>query len=222
MKKITPALVAVLLFTVISMPGCNKTRKIPKDFDYGTWTGSTYRNDFFGFSITVPEGWYVSGEAEMKSIMKEGQALLEDVTNKAEMKKQMKMADISTANLFMAARYSTEKAIELEESNPNIVLIAENLASVGQKTDRAKYVNLLRQNLTKSMPGVVIKSETTKSIGGQEFTALQIQFSTQGILISQEHLVCVKNNFAVIFGLTALDDSEKKQLDDIMATLKWD
>ena len=74
MKKNSLAIaVVVLLLAVISVPGCNRanSRKIPKDFDYGTWTGTTYRNDFFGFSITVPEGWHVTGSDGMKTMIQD-------------------------------------------------------------------------------------------------------------------------------------------------------
>ena len=226
MKRITIAfVVTVLLFAVVTMPGCNKPRtipnKIPTDFDYGSWTDSTYRNDFFGFTITVPENWYVSGKEDMKAIIEAGRDVL-DISSNEEMAKRAKIADVTSANLFFTARYSNEEAMEREISNPNIVLIAENLSSLGKKIERAEYVIAMRQTLSKTLPGVVIKSQTNKTIGGQEFTSLQVQINVEGTAISQEHLVCLKNDFALLFGLTTLDDSEKPQLDDIMATLKWD
>ena len=138
------------------------------------------------------------------------------------MEKMVKIADITTANLFLVSLYSDEQVLELESSNPNIVLVVENLGAFGKRIDQAKYVSLTRQNLTKAIPGIVFKSETNKTIGGQEFTSLQTQLTTQEILISQEQLICLKNGFAIAFTLTTLDDSEKPLLDDIMATLKWD
>ena len=225
MKKnsLTIAII-VFLIAIIFVPGCNKanSRKIPKDFDYGTWTSTTYRNNFLGFSITVPEGWHVTGSDGMKTAIQDGQNLLDDAINKSEVEKMVKMADITTANLFLVSRYSDEQAMELEAFNPNIGLLAENLGAAGKRIDLAKYVSLYRQNVTKAIPGIVIKSETKKAIGGQEFTSVQVQFTTQGILISQEHLMCLKNGFAVTFVLTTLDESEKPLLDDIMTTLKWD
>ena len=226
MKRITIAfVVTVLLFAVVTMPGCNNSRKIPNkiptDFDYGSWTGSTYRNDFFGFSITVPENWYVSGKEEMKAIIETGRDML-DISSNEEMSKRAKIADVTSANLFFTARFSNEEAMEREVSNPNIVLIAENLSSLGKKIERGEYVTAMRQNLGKAIPGLIIKSQHNKTIGGHEFTSLQVQFSIEGTTINQEQLLCLKNDFALCFGLTTLDDSEKKQLDDIMATLKWD
>jgi len=225
MKKFALTFViAMLLYAVVSVPGCDKSRKIPNkiptNFDYGSWTESTYRNDFFGFSVTVPKNWHISGQEEIKAIIEEGKNL--DFMNKKEAEKQLKIAEVTTANLFMVARYTEEESMEKEESNPNIVLAAENISLPGKKIDHTQYINIYRQNLPKSIPSLVIKSQTNKMIGGQEFTSLQMQFTLEGMTISQEHLICVKNGFAILFGLTFLDDSDKQQLDDIMATLKWD
>jgi len=225
MKKFALTFViAMLLYAVVSVPGCDKSRKIPNkipsNFDYGSWTGSTYRNDFFGFSITVPENWYVSGDEDMKIKMDRAQDM--DFVNNEEAKKQRKVADITTANLLFTARYSTEEAIKKQVSNPNIALIAENLPSGAQQIDRAKYVKAYCQGISQVTPDLVIKSQTNKTIGGQEFTSVEVQFSIQEVPIYQEHLICLKNDFALCFALSSLDDSEKQQLDDIMATLKWD
>ena len=223
-KNILTIAIIVFLIAIIFVPGCNKanSRKIPKDFDYGTWTGTTYRNDFFGFSITIPEGWHVTGSDGMKTAIHEAQDLLGDAINQSEMEKMVKISDITTANLFLVSRYSDEQAMELEAFNPNIGLFAENLGEAGKRIDQAKYVSLFRQNLTKAIPGIVFKSETNKTIGGLEFTSVQTQFTIQEILISQEHLVCLKNGFAITFVLSTLEESEKSLLDDIIATLKWD
>ena len=217
--------VTVLLCAIVTMPGCNKPRtipnKIPTDFDYGSWTGSTYRNDFFGFSITVPENWYVSGKEEIKALIETGRDVL-DISSNEEIARQAKIADVTNANLFFTARYSNEEAAEREVSNPNIILIAENLSSLGKKIERGEYVTAVRQNLSKTIPGVIFKSQLSKTIGGREFTSLQVQFNIEETTVYQEQLICLKNDFALLFGLTTLDDSEKPQLDDVMATLKWD
>ncbi|MCL2347878.1 MAG: hypothetical protein FWC50_06395, partial [Planctomycetaceae bacterium] len=70
MKKFSTIITVVFLFfTLVTTTGCPPSRKIPKDFDYGNWTGSTYKNDFFGFSITVPESWHIFGKEKMKTLI---------------------------------------------------------------------------------------------------------------------------------------------------------
>ena len=225
MKKFTITLViAMLLIAVVSLTGCNKSRKIPNaiptNFDYGSWIGSTYRNDFFGFSITVPNDWHIAGKEDMKAMIQDAQDM--DIWNKDELERQKKIAGETTANLFFVARFTDEEAMEKEVFNPNINLTVENVSLPGKQIDQASYVNILRQNLSKALPGLVIKSQTNKTIGSQEFTSLQLQFSIEDVFIFQESLICMKNGYAMLFVMTNIDDSEKQQLDDIMATLKWD
>ena len=178
MKKICFFAAVVFLFAAaVCVTGCNP-RKIPANFDYGSWTGSTYRNDFFGFSISVPKDWHIAGKEEMKALTQESQNM--DFVNKEEMKKMAKIAEITTAKLFMASRYTDEEAAKKEGGNPNIAVVAENLAASGV-TDRAKYVSLARQNIKQTVPGAVIKSETTKMIGGREFSSMNIELNIQGV-----------------------------------------
>ncbi|MCL2349077.1 MAG: hypothetical protein FWC50_12560, partial [Planctomycetaceae bacterium] len=187
------------------------------------WTGSTYKNDFFGFSITVPESWHIFGKEKMKTLIQEGMKKTQDanLVNEIEMKKMAKSAEITSASLFLVIRYLNEEVIEKKVSNSSITLGAENLSLPGKKIDRAKYVDLFRQNLAKAMPGAVIKTETSKMLGGREFTSLNIEYERHGIHIYEEYLICLKNDFAVLFSLTWTDDSDKKQLDAVMETLAW-
>jgi hypothetical protein len=195
------------------------SQRVPTDFDYGSWVGSTYKNDFFGFSITIPENWYILEKEERKASMKAGAEELKNanIFDKDEMERVTKITEITTANLFHVG-YPAEEAME-EESNRNLILSVEK---VPEKINRAQYVKITRQNFTKLSPNLVIKSETNKTIATQEFASLEIEFEVYGIPVYQEHLICLKNGFAVFFVLTWLENSDKEQLDAIMATLVWE
>ena len=160
----------------------------------------------------------------MKALMKQGMEAMDEgsIGNQVEMKRLGEMVKITNVDLFFAARHSFEQAMEQEVSNPVISVAVENLGEFANQVDLPRYVNITRQNLAKAIPGVIIKSQTNKLINGQEFASVQFQFSIEGISILQENLICLKNGFAMSFALTFNDDSEKQQLDAIMATLKWD
>ena len=208
-----------LVFAVVFVTGCQNSRKIPTNFDYGSWTDSTYRNDFFGFSLTIPSDWHISGQEEMKALTQQSQDMA--FVDQKEMKKFAKIAEITAANLFFVARYTEEEAASHAMTNFNIGMIAENISSA-DRMDRAKYVSLSRQNLTKAMPGAVIKSETNTNIGGQEFTSMEVELEINGVRIHQEYLIALKHKFALCMVLTWFVDSERQQLKDILATIKWD
>ncbi len=221
MKRIyVSPIVVFLLFVLLLATGCNNSRKIPSNFDYGYWDGSTYENDFFGMSITMPEDWHIAGKEEIEATGQDFENA--DFVDKKVMERTSKLVELTTADLFMVSRYTSDEAEEKEESNPTIGLIIEKLAFPGNLMSRAEYVEMSRKNLAKSIPGIVIKSETTKTINGQEFTSISVEFVAYEILIHQEYLICLKNNYALLFVTAWLNDSEKKQLDSIMDTLVWD
>ena len=213
---------AALFFAlaVVCVSSCDTSQRIPANFDYGTWAGATYRNDFFGFKIALPEDWHVADKGEMQAAMKDAQSL--EFADEKEMKRIAKVASITTANLFMASRYTDEEAMAEEVFNPNIALVAENLSIPGKTITRSEYIKLSRENIVKAMPGATIKGESTRMIAGREFSSLKLEIDYQGIPIRQEHLVCLEKNFALTFALTYIDESDKDELDDIMATLQWD
>jgi len=205
--------VLFLLFTSILLSGCS--REIPANFDYGNWSDSTYRNDFFGFSITMPESWHIASKEEMDAI----EWIDEDFVNRQEAEKAAKIAEITTADLFNVFRYTDDEAEARESFNPSVSAFAETLPLL---INRAEYVKQTRQLIAKTMPGINIKSETNRTVNGVEFIVLETEVSIQGIRIHQEYWVCLKHGFALLFLLTWVDAEEKQMLDDIKATLKWD
>jgi len=213
---------AIFLFNVVVFDlGLFNSRKMPKDFDYGSWYGSTYKNDFFGFSITLPQDWHIVGDEEYKVRM---QVMLDaDFVDKDKMKKIVKNTDITTAKLICANRYTEEEAMEKEDFNSNFLLMSENLSHDRKKYDLAEYVKVYHQKIGRAVRGVTVISESRKMIGGREFASMKISLEIHdGITLYQEHLIHVKNDFALLFFLGWLNDSDKEQLDAIMDTLKWD
>jgi F0F1-type ATP synthase gamma subunit len=220
MKKIRfTFVVTFLLIAIVHTAGCGSRsddRAIPADFDYGHWTDSTYQNDFFGFSITVPEDWIIVGKEDVETASQRGHEIL---GTSEETRKQIKAAEIANAVLFVVAHYTAEEAETKEVFNTNVVMSVDNLSMLG--ITREQYMESIRQETVKAIPSAVIKSETNTTIGGMEFTSWKLELDVDGNSVFIEMLICLKNDFTLTFCLTWTDNSEKEQLDDIMATLKW-
>ena len=212
-------LFAVCLCVVFYTVGCTDDRRLPlpADFDYGSWVGSTYRNDFFGFSITVPEDWYISEIARTESFIREDMPDAVFV-NRDKAKEIREELNTTYAVLFHILRYSREEAERKNVINPNIVLMVESVGRI----DRSEYVEKSRQNLSELIPSVIVKSETNKILGGKEFMSLEYEFVVQGISLRAENLISMGNGFALNFTLVAVDSIGKELLDNIMATLVFD
>ena len=168
----------------------------------------------------MPQDWHIVGDEEYQ--VRRQEMLDADFVNKDKMKKSIKNMDITTAKLIYAMRYTEEEAMGKEGFNSSFLLMAENLSHDGIKYDLAEYVKVYRQKIGRAVHGVTVKSENKKMIGGREFASVIIGLETHGITLYQEHLIHVKNDFALLFFLGWLDDSDKEQLDSIMDTLKWD
>src|SRR6185369_9138512 len=46
--------------------------------DFGKLEGGAYSNDFFGFSLMLPEGWLVLGTDDNKKILDKGKQVIEE------------------------------------------------------------------------------------------------------------------------------------------------
>jgi hypothetical protein len=218
MNRILLSIVIVcILFVVAFTAGCdsakpknaipqdvNRQAAIPQDvpaapasktFDEGNWTGTIYQNDFFGFSITAPSNWHISGKGEAKIIQ---------------------------SQLFVISRYSKEEAATRKgTSNPNILFTADKLPPQNSNMSPEELTKEYRAQIAK-VPGATIKQQTNKTIGGVRFSSIMVEVVTSaGNRAQQEQLYCLKNGFILAFSLTWVNAPEKKPLDDIMATLTW-
>ncbi|MDR0328095.1 MAG: hypothetical protein LBI05_07370 [Planctomycetaceae bacterium] len=230
MKKVSDAvMIAYLLFAILSLTSCNSreipvnidSSKIPENFDYGTWTGTTYHNDFFGFSITIPAYWHISSKDEMegnRADMLQGAEKFSYI-DPEEANKAAKITEATTAVLFNVTCYTEDEAITQGVSNQSITLVACNLSGIRMSLE--EYAEINREQLSQMMPDAVIKLGTNKTIGGTEFAVLNGEINLHGIHAHQEFLFCLKNNYGMTFSMAWVFDWEKEQFDDIMATLTW-
>jgi hypothetical protein len=211
-------------FDAQNIPSEFDNGEIPAEFDYGNWTDSTYQNDFFGFSITVPESWHITGKEEMAAAFQKVPEMdyAEDYVDTDEMKEMSKVYDRLVAGLFTAKPYKTsEEAMANGSINPTISMSAENLSTL-MITTREQYMELAREAIVKITHNTVIKSETNITIGGMEFTSLKMELNVDGVgCIHTETLFYLKNGYVLTISLVWVFDFEKEQLDDIMATLQW-
>ena len=198
-----------------------RANKIPENFDYGSWNGNSYRNDFFGFSFDKPESWHIADEADLSFVNELDESEESGFSQSKKAKKLLEIADITTAHLFLIMRYGIDEAIEQElEFNPTIALVAENISA--SNINMLRYAELSKKHLPSVIPGIVIQPATVKKIGGKTFVSLSSEFIAYGDKVKIENLFLSNKRFALCFALSWQEDSEKQELDEIMSSLKWD
>lgn len=133
--------------------------------DNGKVTDGVYRNDFFGFSYTVPEGWMVHGEETQKVMMETGKDLVAgDDTTKRRM---LDTASKRTYQLLTVFEYPFGTP---GKPNRGIQMIAENVAFAPGIQSGKDYILTVDHNLSSSQVQVQPDDEPVEQqISGVSF-----------------------------------------------------
>ncbi len=201
--------------------GCGPSNKIAKDFDYGKIEGRVYKNDFFNFEITAPEGWHVEGAEKIAELADEG--LDAYGNNKKDMEKLKETAKMTTANLWMCSKYDMND-IPDGEYNPCVIIVAEKLPASAKSLTAEKYLGISKTQTQKIVPAAMFKPITKETISGKEFA---VQKNSQpipnvpGFEIQQESRACIINNHVLLIGINYIEDAERPELQKILDTVKF-
>lgn len=231
----TAGLLLLSVFFIIS--GCDRFKvapapaAIPEGFDYGEVENGVYKNDFFKCRMSVPEGWYRMSSEEMADATKAGLESLS--TDKDAAKKLADLSDITTAQLLSLFRHNPEE-LELGEENNSFILLAENVSSVPVEIDGKKYIEAMQSQSKKAFGNNISFEQITETeINGKKFAVcrslLKLPVEVEGspgaiqfINVRQAQYACIINKFAFVVTLSYLSEEGRKEVEDILQTLKFE
>ncbi len=210
-KRILIAFIITLL--IMTLAGCGPAKSITT----GAFDGATYSNDFFNMSFTVPADWTISSKEEMKQIFQAG--VDEIGSDDKETEKKLKLAEAKTLYLAYASKHPLDYA---EGFNPNLNVVCENLSltSLVIKTS-SDYAEAALKNMQSTMDGYTFSDIQTKTISGAEFAIVDAVLDYSGVEIRQQLVSTLKNNYAILFTLTYLEDTELDELQAIMDSISF-
>jgi len=198
----------------ISLISCG--REIPSDFDYGKVENNTYTNDFFGYSLEIPEEWFVQDDATKKALSEEGVKAL----GSEKIAKTVKAAQISTANLLMASEFDIATYTNSDVINSNFTIVVENLGMASTMVKDGKdYLDSSRKQFTQNNVPIVINSETeTMKIDGKTFHYFDGVLTMQGVKINQRYMATIIKGFGFLYVATYGTDNQLEKLMDVLKT----
>ena len=214
-----PAYHLFLLIGLFIFTGCTTNPSIPEDFDYGTLKGGKYSNNFFKFTMDVPLSWDIQTDKETKEIFENGKRLA--AGNDEKLKKSIKASMVTTASLLAAYKYKEGVA---ENYNPNFVLLAESLKAYPKIKTGSDYLDNVRTVLSSSK-NIKYKNidfvNSLDNMSGATFYKLNAVMVYEGIEINQYYFVTVKNDFALVFIASYIDDAQKAELEKIRKSINF-
>lgn len=182
----------------------------------GTLEGSTYTNKFFGFTLTLPDGW----QAQDKDVQ---QQLTRRAREKA---KEFKSVDQRAAQssvpgptLLLLAIKPTNGA-----TNPIFFAAAENIALAFNIRTPPQYIAQVRR-YEKESPVVMEDKVTTERVGGVEFAVVGIRprdpTHAASATVQERYYVTLRKNHAISFVLTYHTPDQMQACLDVLNSLTF-
>lgn len=183
--------------------------QVDADRVLGSMDGNTYTNDFFGFTITLPEGWIALSREELVQLYSMMAELIDnDMEGIAIDLEKQQVIPLMMVNNPM--------------SGSNIICMAQNMGQLaGLIKDTQSYLNILAQSVKAQGLDVNTNDMETVTIGGQEFGRFSATYSQNGMEVSQNIYFFLKHNFSVLFTLSSLNNEDAQLLMNAMNTLSF-
>ncbi|MCR9173750.1 MAG: hypothetical protein NXI10_14705 [bacterium] len=221
MKYLTAAL---LLLLIIGCQNNNnpdkrlKDKNVPFEFEIGEAKDGVYSNDFFNFSFHYDTSMYIMSYEELEAAI-DAESSAHDTERQ---RREYEASKVVTASLFGGFRFPMDS---YEPSNPNVIIMAENIQGNPQVNSGDDYLKIVRSLWPQSNMDVEqIGSIQQTNIGGQTFFKLASGINSpfmDSYAGYQDYYCAVIKDFALIFIFTYFDQDESDFLKPILSSMAF-
>lgn len=215
MKLIKFLAIVMLTAWFIFSSGCQE--KASEEVDQGAFSGSVYRNNYFGLTITIPSDWSIQDSKSMQDIKNLGKNVLDK--DDKNLKAVMEASEFQTVSLFAVFRYPVGTPVPF---NPNLMCMAERVRHMPGIKRGKDYHFHTRKLLESSHMSVNFPKEIyTETLGGVEFDVLYSETSLGTMLVKQKQYGAVMKGYVLLIVTTFADENQEATLDEILKTLTF-
>ncbi|HMG69052.1 MAG TPA: hypothetical protein VK588_15245 [Chitinophagaceae bacterium] len=210
----------VCLLLLFALLGCNQSRKIPLDFDYGKIGNGIYTNKFFGFEIPVPGKWFVQN----KELLQQLQKKIEDSMAKKneDLASRIRASDISSAVLLTVLK-KNEIDTTSGDFNSSFMILAENIGTISGVSKGDQYLVHAKAIMKQTGASYKFPSDIyEEKIGNKEFYGMDIILNINGTDLKQSYYSTVDKGFALSMIISYDTEDQHKELKSIINNIKFD
>lgn len=191
----------------------------PDNFDYGKVTNHVYKNSYFKCTMNLPKEWVVQDQAVMDEIQKNGREELSGGND--DFQEKIEASSINTATLLTISKFDMRAATE---SNPSIILIAENVNRDKSIDDGAKYLAQARKMLEQSAASIEYMSDNYKEeiINGTQFHRMDITMNVANQQVHQRYFATISKGFAFVIVATYLSEDQEVFMRDYITSIRFE
>lgn len=209
------ALWSIGLFAFFVVASCAKKQEAK--IDLGTIEGSVYKNNYFGFSLKIPEKWQVQDNETKKMIMERGKRLA--AGNEGSLKELIDASELHTVNLLTMFQHPLGTPAAY---NPGFVIVAEKISHVPGITSGRDYLFLAKQLMERAQIKYTFAKDTySESISRLSFHVMEVEMNTASLTVKQKYYVTIMKGYALLFITSYFTDEELKRQDEVIKSIKF-
>lgn len=186
-------------------------------FDEGHVEGSQYKNDYFQFTMDLPQEWVLQDKAQTSALMDKG---MEHLANDEDQKERLQKAvEVVTANLVTLFRYEMGAPVPF---NPSFMVLAENVRALPGVKKGSDYLFHARELMEASaLDYSFVGALPGEMVGGVGFDGIQMILNANGTEIYQDYYSTIMNGFALSIIMTYVDSATTDRLHDILGGIRF-
>jgi len=209
-------LITIFIISISVITGCKENGHQEK-FSEGAFENGKYINKFLGFTIDIPDSWYVYNDEELQKV--EG-LMHNDENLNQEGKVLMKNSKVRSADLFLTQLYNpyTFDAI----LNPTLFINVERVDDIKVIRNAEDFMRLARKTSQRMVNKPLVFTEKARvELNGNQFDRHSIEKEELGYKYKTTQFCEIMNGYAVLFTLTYADDIDRKKLIKCLSSLEY-
>lgn len=207
-------LVTVIISSITILSSC-KDNGHQKEFSKGTFENGKYINKFLGFTIDIPENWYVYSEEELQKVSK---AVESDESFNQKGKELIQKGKLRSSKLLMAQLYNPYTFDALV--NPTFTINAERIDDLKFIKTAEDYMRLTRKTTHETVKNSVVFSDKARvELNGNLFDRHTIEKEAYGYKYKTTQFCEIMNGYAVLFTIIYANDYDRKELVKSLSSL---
>jgi hypothetical protein len=218
--------VAALLFLSIcfSFVGCDEggtqegASPATQEIGFGSFEGLVYTNEFFGLSVTAPEGWFIQDrQGQLAGMEMGGEMIAGDDEN---LRAAMKAGKINTVPLFAVYEHPVGTSVPF---NASVQGVAERISHAPGIQRGRDYLAHVRKGLQAGQMSITFEDGyQTAKLGGRSFDVLRMTTHLGNLNISQEYYAIVHKGYALGFVLSYIGQEQQAKAMSMLDSITMD
>jgi hypothetical protein len=215
------------LAALLAIAGCDQSAssssstaapgaRVREDIGTGALSGQTYTHDFFGLSVTIPDGWHISNQTENDELIEIGS----DVAAAGDQGRKAVIRAAIPRTLMMITAFEHPPGTPVP-FNANIIVMAESVRGLpGVKSGR-EYLQHLQTGLAGTeLPYELDPIEEGHKLGTLAAHCLPAKLSVMGNTVKQRYYATRISDYAIAVILSYQSDEQLAALENIVTGMK--